>query len=81
MHVMCSNFCSNNITHKNLCNKVGSLIWDTPFNCGRTNYDSGRNSRDRIPLEMESHMSSIMTLYSTTLFEDGWRHTLPEDTT
>ena len=71
----------NNLTHKNLRNKFGSIIRYMPFNCKTTNYDSIHTSRDQIPWEMASYSNSIMTLYSTTLFDDGQRHTPPEDTT
>ena len=81
MYVMHSNCCSNNITHKNLHNKVGSLIRYNPFNCDTTSCDSRQTSRDQTPLEMASPSSSIMTLYSTTLCDDGQRHTPSEDTT
>ena len=79
MYVMCSNCHSNNITHKNIHNKVGSWTQYTPFNSNTTNCESIRTSRDRIPLEMASHISSITTLYSTMLFDEGQRHLPPED--
>ena len=76
-----SNFRSNNLTCKSLLNNVRSLSWYKPLSYDTTNSESRRTSRERIPCEMESRRSSIMALYSTTLFEDGWRHTPPEDTT
>ena len=80
MYAMQSNLYSNNITLKNLLNNVGSMTWYMPFNCDTTNWDSRRNLRDQTPLEMESCNNSITALYSTTLLDDGWRQTPPEDT-
>ena len=80
MYVIKSNYCSNNLTLENILNSVGSLTRYMPFNCDTTNWESRKNLRDWIPLEMESHHNSIMKLYSTTLLDDGWRKTPPEDT-
>ena len=79
MYVMLSNCSSNNITHKNVHNNVGSLTWYNPFNYDTINCESRRTSRERTPCEMASHRSSIMALYSATLFEEGHKHTPPED--
>ena len=46
-----------------------------------TNYESRRTSRERTPCEMASRRSSIMTLYSATLFEEGRKHMPPKDNT
>ena len=81
MYVILSNCRSNNLTHKNIHNNVGSLILYKPLSCDTTNCESRRTSRERKPCEMESHKSSITTLYSTTLFEEGRKHTPPEDNT
>ena len=81
MYVILSNYHSNNLTRKNLFNNVGSLTWYKPLSCDTTNSESRSTSRERIPCEMASRRSSIMTLYSTTLFEDGHSHTPPEDKT
>ena len=81
MYVMLSNCHSNNLTHKNLCNNVESLTWYTPLSCDTTNFESRRTSRERTPCEMASRRSSIMALYSATLFEDGRKNTPPEDNT
>ena len=77
---MYSNCHSNNITRKNLCNKIISVIQYKPFDYDKTSSESRSTSRDRIPLEMASHSSLIMTLYSTTLLDDGQRHTPLRDT-
>ena len=79
MYVMFSNFHSSNITRKNLHNNVGSLIRYKPLSCETTNCESRRTSRERTPCEMDSRNNSITTLYSTTLFEDGCKHTPLED--
>ena len=81
MYVILSNFRSNNLTHKNLLNNVGSLTWYNPLSYDTTNSESRRTSRERTPCEMTSHRSSITALYSATLFEDGHKHTPPEDDT
>ena len=79
MYVMLSNYHSNNLTRKNIRNNVGSLTRYNPLSCDATNYESRRTSRERTPCEMESHRSYIMTLYSATLFEEGHKHTPPEN--
>ena len=81
MYVILSNCCSNNLTRKNLLNNVRSLTWYKPLSCDTTNSESSRTSRERTPCEMASHRSSMMALYSATLFEEGHKHTLPEDNT
>ena len=75
MYVILSSFCSNNLTRKNLINKVGSLTWYKPLIYDTTNSESRRTSRERTPCEMASRRSSITALYSATLFEDGRKHT------
>ena len=79
MYVMFSNFCSSNITRKNLHNNVGSLIQYKPLSCETTNCESRCTSRERTPCEMASRNNSIMALYSATLFEEGRKHMPPED--
>ena len=69
----------NNRTRKNLLYNIGSLTWYKPLSCDTTNSESRHTSRERTPCRMASHRSSITTLYSTTLFEDGRKHTPPED--
>ena len=81
MYVRLSNFHSNNLTHKNLHNNVGSLTRYKPLSCDTTNCESRHTSRERTPCEMTSLNSLITTLYSTTLFEEGCKHTPPEDNT
>ena len=81
MYVILSNCHSNNLTRKNLLNNVESLTWYKPLSCDSTNSESRRTSRERTPCEMASRRSSITTLYSTTLFEDGHKHTPPKDNT
>ena len=81
MYVMLSNCRSNNLTRKNLRNNVESLTWYKPLSCDTTNSVSRRTSRERTPCEMASRRSSITTLYPTTLFEEGCKHTPPEDNT
>ena len=81
MYHILSNCRSNNLTCKNLLNNVGSLTWYKPLSCDTTNSESRRTSRERTPFEMESHRSSITTLYLATLLEDGRRHTPLEDNT
>ena len=81
MYVMFSNCRSNNITCKNLRNNVRSLMRYKPLSCDSTNSESRRTSRERTPCEMASYNNSIMTLYSATLFEEGHKHTPPEDNT
>ena len=81
MYVMLSNFRSNNLTRKNIRNNVGSLIRYKPLSCETTNYESRRTSRERTSCEMESRNNSITALYSATLFEEGRKHTPPEDNT
>ena len=81
MYVMLSNYRSNNITCKNLRNNVGSLRRYKPLSYDTTNCESRCTSRERIPCEMAPRRSSITTLYSTTLFEEGHKHTPPEDNT
>ena len=81
MYVILSNCHSNNLTHKNLLNNVGSLTWYKPLSCDTTNSKSSRTSRERTPCEMASRRSSITALYSATLFEEGHKHTSPEDNT
>ena len=78
---MLSNCCSNNLTRKNLRNNVGSLIRYKPLSCDTTNCESRHNSRERTPCEMTSCNSSIIALYLATLFEEGHKHTPPEDNT
>ena len=70
-----------NLTRKNLLNNVGSLTWYKPLSCDTTNSESTHTSRERTPCEMASHRSSLTALYLATLFEDGHRHTPPEDNT
>ena len=81
MYVMFSNFCSNNLTRKNIHNNVGSLIRYKPLSCETTNYKSRHTSRERTPCEMASSNNSITALYSATLFEEGRKHMPPEDNT
>ena len=81
MYVILSNCRSNNLTRKNLLNNVGSLTWYKPLSYDTTNSESRRTSRERMPCEMASRRSSIMTLYSATLFEDGCKHMPPKDST
>ena len=81
MYVIFSNCHSSNLTRKNLRNNVGSLIRYKPLSCETTNCESRRTSRERTPCEMESRNSSIMALYSATLFEEGHKHTPSEDNT
>ena len=81
MYVMFSNFCSNNLTRKNIHNNVGSLTWYKPLSCETTKCESRCTSRERTPCEMESRRSSIMPLYSSTLLEDVRRHMPPEEST
>ena len=78
---MFSNCRSSNLTRKNLLNNVGSLTWYKPFSCDTTNSESRRTSRERTPCEMESRRSSITELYSTIFFEEGHKHTPPEENT
>ena len=79
MYVILSNCRSNNLTRKNILNTVGSLTWYKPLSCDTTNSESRRTSRERTPCKMASCRSSITTLYSETLFEEGRKHTPPED--
>ena len=79
IYVILSNCRSNNLTHKNLLNNVGSLTWYKPFSYDTANSESRHTSRDRISCEMASHRSSITALYLATLFEEGHKHTPPED--
>ena len=81
MYVILSNCRSNNLTRKILLNNVGSLTWYKPLSYDTTNSESSRTSRERTPCEMASRRSSITTLYSATLFEDGRKHTPHEDNT
>ena len=81
MYVIFSNCCSSNLTRKNLHNNIGSLILYEPLICETTNYESGRTSRERTSCEMASCNNSMMTLYSTTLFDEGHKHMPPEDNT
>ena len=81
MYVMFSNCRSNNLTHKNLCNKVGYLTWHMAFNYKTTNWEWRHTLRDQIPWEMELRNNSITTLYSTILFDEGQRHTPLEEKT
>ena len=81
MYVIFSNCRSNNLTCKNLLNNVRSLTCYKPLSYDTTNSESSCASRERTPCEMVSRRSSIMTLYSATLFEDGHKHTPPEDNT
>ena len=81
MYVILSNCHYNNLTHKNIRNNVESLTWYKPLSYDTTNSESRRTSRDRIPCEMESRKSSITALYSSTLFEEGRKHTPPKDNT
>ena len=76
-----SNCHSNNLTRKNLLNNVGSLTWYKPLSYDTTNSESRRTSRERTPCKMASRRSSITALDSSTLFEDGHKHTPPEDNT
>ena len=81
MYVIFSNFHSSNLTRKNLRNNVGSLIRYEPLSCETTNYESRHTSRERTPCEMASSNNSMTALYSTTLFEEGRKHTPLEDNT
>ena len=81
MYVMFSNCRSSNLTRKNLRNNIKSLIGYKPLSCETTNYESRCTSRERTLCEMASCSNSITALYSTTLFEEGRKHTPPEDNT
>ena len=81
MYVILSNCRSNNLTRNNILNNVGSLTWYKPLSCDTTNFELIHTSRERIPCEMASYRSSIMELYSVTLFEEGHKHTPLEDNT
>ena len=81
MYVIFSNCCSSNLTHKNSCNNIESLIRYNPLSCETTNYESRCTSRDRMPCEMASCNNSTTVLYSSTLFEEGHKHTPPKDNT
>ena len=78
---MFSNCHSSNLTRNNIHNNVRSLIRYKPLSYETTNYESRHTSRERTPCEMASHNNSIMALYSATLFEEGHKHTPPEDNT
>ena len=78
MYVMLSNCHSNNLTHKNPHNNVGSIASYKPLSCDTTNYESRCTSRERTPCEMASRRSLITALYSATLFEEGHKHAPPE---
>ena len=81
IYVILSNCRSNNLTRKNLLNNIGCLTRYKPLSCDTTNSESRCTSRERTPCEMASRRSSITTLYSTTLFEEGRKHMPPEDNT
>ena len=81
MYVILSNCHSNNIKCKNILNNVRSLTCYKILSCDTTNSESRRTSRERTPCEMASHRSSITALYLATLFEEGYKHTPPEDNT
>ena len=49
--------------------------------CDTTNCKSRCTLRERTQCEMESHNNSIKELYSTTLFDEGYKHMPPEDNT
>ena len=79
MYVIFLNCRSSNLTRKNICNNVGSLIRYKILSCDTTNCESRHTSRERTPCEMASHNSSITARYLATLFEEGHKHTPPED--
>ena len=81
MYVILSNCHSNNLTRKNILNNVRSLTWYEPLSYDTTNFESRHTSRERTPCKMASRRISITALYSATLFEDGRKHTPPEDNT
>ena len=81
MYVIFSNCRSSNLTRKNIHNNIRSLIQYDLLSCETTNCESRRTSRDRIPCEIAARNNSITTLYSTTLFEEGHKHTPLEDNT
>ena len=78
MYVMLLNFRSNNLTCKNICNNVKSLIRYKPLSYETNNCESRHASRERTPCEMASRNNSITTLYSATLFEEGHKHMPPK---
>ena len=65
------------LTCKNILNNIKSLTWYKPLSCDTTKSESSPTSRERTPCEI----ASITALYSATLFEDGRKHTPPEDNT
>ena len=81
MYVILSNFCSSNITCKNIRNNVKSLTQYKTLSCETTNCESRCTSRERTPCKMASHNNAITALYLETLFDEGRKHIPPEENT